>query len=66
MNAKQRAELKKACEKVERFARLIGRDCQVIFSDDHVEVAPISWSGSVTAPTLYEALVQAESESRDG
>lgn len=58
-------ELRQACAKVERFARLIGRDCQIILADDHVEVAPLSWSGSVTAPTLFEALTQAEEESRD-
>lgn len=64
MNAAQRKELKSACEKVERFARLIGRDCQVLFLDNEVQVAPLSWGGAVNEPTLYDALVQAESDSR--
>lgn len=53
------AELKKACEIVERYARSVGKDCEVIFLDDGVQVAPPSWSGNVFNETLYDALKEA-------
>lgn len=53
------AELKKACELVERYARAVGKDCEIIFLDDGVQVAPPSWGGSVFNETLYDALKEA-------
>jgi hypothetical protein len=58
-------KLREACVLVERYARLIGRECEVVFCDDDVQVALLSWSGCVNAPTLYEALTQARKESED-
>jgi hypothetical protein len=55
-------ELKRACEVVERYARSIGKDCEVIFLDDGVQVAPPSWGGCVFAETLYDALKEAKTE----
>lgn len=52
-------ELKRACEVVERYARAVGKDCEIIFTDDGVQVAPLSWSGSVFEETLYTALKEA-------
>ncbi len=53
------AELKQACKVVERYARTIGKDCEIIFADDGVQVAPLSWGGSVFSDTLYDALKEA-------
>lgn len=58
-------ELKEACVIVERFARSLGKDCQVIFTDDGVSVAPLSWSGDATGDTLYEALTEARKTVQD-
>lgn len=63
--ATKQAELRAACELVERLARSVGRDCEVIFLSGDVQVAPLSWSGCVNAPTLYEALTQALAESEE-
>ena len=52
-------ELKQACEIVERYARSLGKDCEVIFLDDGVQIAPPSWSGAVFEETLYTALKEA-------
>ena len=52
-------ELENACLIVERVCRALGKDCQVIFTLDGVEVAPPSWPGSSTGKTLYEALKDA-------
>ncbi len=51
--------LEDACLLVENFARTLGKDCQIIFTDDGVEVAPLSWAGSETAKSLYTALTNA-------
>lgn len=58
MSAAQK-KLRDACRVVERYARTIGKDCEVIFLDDGVQVAPLSWSGSVFSDDLYEALTEA-------
>jgi len=54
-----------ACAIVERLARNIGRDCELVFYRDGVQVALLSWSGCVTAPTLALALEEAEAESAE-
>ena len=59
LKRKQQKELRLACEVVERYARTIGKDCQIVFADTFVEVAPLSWAGSETAPTLFKALTNA-------
>lgn len=59
------AELKKACEIVESRCRSVGRDCQVIFSNAGVEIAPLSWAGSETACDFFTALKQAARHSDD-
>ena len=51
--------LEDACEVVEKYARSIGQDCEIIFTDNRVQVALLSWSGDVTAPSLFEALTDA-------
>ena len=53
--------LKEACVIVERHCRQLGKDCQVTFNNQGVEIAPLSWPGSSTGDTLYEALIDAES-----
>lgn len=59
------AELKRACELVERYARSIGKDCEVIFLDDGVQVALLSWGGDVFDETLYDALKEARRSADD-
>jgi len=59
-NRRTQRELKVACQIVEAYARSIGRNCEIILlADTRVQVAPLSWAGDVTAPTLYEALTEA-------
>lgn len=65
LKAEKQEALRAACEVVERFARSVGRDCEVVFTADDVQVACLSWSGCVNAPTLYEALTQALDESEE-
>jgi hypothetical protein len=52
-------EFANACTLVENFARTLGKDCQIIFADDGVEVAPLSWAGSTVEKTLYQSLTEA-------
>jgi len=52
-------ELAAACRIVENVARSLGKDCQILFTDTVVSVAPLSWSGDSTGETLYEALTDA-------
>lgn len=52
-------EFKKACAIVERRARSIGPECQIIFCDDGVSVALLSWAGDVVNENLYLALLEA-------
>lgn len=54
-----------ACRVVESMTRSIGPDCQIIFTDGDVQVAPLSWSGCVNESSLYRALRTAINESRD-
>ncbi len=49
-----------ACVIVERLARAIGPDCQILFTKNGVSIAPLSASGDLTAETLYDALKEAE------
>ena len=48
---------------VERFARSIGRDCEIVFHKNGVQVAPLSWAGDVQGVDLYEALLEARKSS---
>jgi len=52
-------QLRAACQIVEAYARAIGPDCEIIFCEKDVQVAPLSWGGCVNADTLYDALVEA-------
>lgn len=52
-------ERRKACEIVERMARGCGRDCEIIFGDDFVQVAPLADAGDTTSGSLYDALTEA-------
>ncbi len=54
-------EIMAACVLVERVARSIGKDCEIIFTDEGVQVALLSWGGCSTGETLYEALKDARS-----
>lgn len=59
-------KLKAACELVERFARAIDKDIEVIFCggpvDEQVQVAALSWPGCVVEESLYSALTSAYDE----
>ena len=55
-------ELERACHIVEILCRSLGRNCQVSFSDTSVEIAPVSWPGESSGPTLYEALKDAQED----
>ncbi len=55
LSSKDRA----ACVVVERLCRAVGRDCQVIFLDDGVQLAPLQWSGDVNEESLADALDEA-------
>lgn len=59
MTPKQRKELETACRTVEHYARSIGKDVQILLTNDGAEVAPLSASGSSTGGTLYDALTDA-------
>lgn len=59
MKTKEKQQLADACRLVENMARSLGKDCQIIFTDTVVSVAPLSWSGDSTGKTLYEALLDA-------
>ena len=63
--SEQDDELKRACEIVERHIRAIGDNCQVITSVDGVELAPISWTGSVFEKDLYSAIKEGRRVSHD-
>lgn len=52
-------QLRAACQIVETYARAIGPDCEIIFCEKDVQVAPLSWGGCVNADTLYDALKEA-------
>lgn len=67
---KRLRELAPACEIVERFARSIGRDVEVIFMGDstgeEVQVAPLGWGGGVVSTGLFAALTEAKEEGDEG
>ncbi len=48
-----------ACRIVENIARSIGKDCQIMFLDKCVTVAPPEWTGKSSGKTLYDALLDA-------
>lgn len=52
-------ERKRACEIVEQMARDVGKDCEIIFLDGAVQVAPLGDSGYSDGDNLYEALTEA-------
>lgn len=49
-----------ACEVVEKFARSVGKDCEIIFTVDGVQMAPLSWRGCITSNSLYGAFVESQ------
>lgn len=49
-------ELQRACRVVERHCRAIGKDCQIIFTTNGVELAPLGWAGSIVEDDLYSAI----------
>lgn len=51
--------LKDACREIENLCRSLGRDCQVMFIDNGVSIAPLSWSGDSFGNTFYDALKDA-------
>lgn len=56
-------ELKDACREIENLCRSLGRDCQVIFTDRGVSIAPLSWNADSFGKTFYDALKESlESE----
>lgn len=59
MTEEEMASLQKACKIVERYARSIGKDCEIIFTNQGVQVAPLSWSGDVLEEDLFSALMEA-------
>lgn len=52
-------QLRVACQIVEMYARAIGPDCEIIFCEKDVQIAPLRWKGCVNAETLYDALTEA-------
>lgn len=52
-------KLKDACREIENLCRSLGRDCQVIFTDKGVSIAPPSWAGDSFGKTFYDALKDA-------
>lgn len=56
MTPKEKIELRNACEVFERYARTIGKDVQILLTNDGVEVAPLAAPGSSTGQTLFEAM----------
>lgn len=52
-------KFEEACQLVENRCRRLGKDCQIIFTDVCVEVAPLSWAGSSTGRTLADAINKA-------
>lgn len=59
MNIPDDISLEDACRVVERYARRLGKDCQIIFLDTEVSVAPLSWAGDSTGETLFDAMFAA-------
>jgi hypothetical protein len=58
-------EVQTACETVERLARSIGKDCQIIFTKDGVSIAPLSAGGDTWGPDLYQTLKEAMESSEN-
>jgi predicted transcriptional regulator len=54
------AKLKEACKIVEKHCRSIGKDCEVIFLDDSVQLGCLSWSGCGCYDDLYEAIIESK------
>ena len=60
------AKRKEACAIVEKMMRELGSDASVVIvSDTEVQADCLSWSGSLTEATLYEALTHAIEEARN-
>jgi hypothetical protein len=57
--ALEKNELRNACRLVENVCRSLGKDCQVIFTDKLVSVAPPEWAGDSTGVTLFDAIQDA-------
>jgi hypothetical protein len=55
-DAWDKANLREACDIVEAMARRVGKDCEIIFADDFVQVAPLGDPGYTAGATLYLAL----------
>lgn len=52
------------CEVVEKYCRMVGKDCQVIFESDGVEIALLEWPGSAVCDNLAEAIKEANKDYR--
>ena len=53
-------EIQDVCRILENRFRQLGKDCQVVFANSFVSVAPTSWAGDATGKDLYSALIEAE------
>lgn len=53
-------QFKDACRLVENRCRALGKNCEVIFMPDGVQVAPPSWPGAAVGKTLHDAIKEAE------
>jgi hypothetical protein len=51
-------KLKDPCRIIENLCRSLGRDCQIIFTDEGVSIAPLSWAGDCFDKTFYDCLNQ--------
>lgn len=56
------ATLEEACRIVEAAAKKIGKNCEILFAEDGVQVAPLEWSGYAFGKTLYGALHEASKD----
>lgn len=59
MTTEELEYLKDPCRTIENLCRSLGKDCQIIFTDKGVSIAPLSWSGDCFNKTLYDTLIQA-------
>ena len=53
-------DVKAICKIIENRFRALGRNCEVIFCDDGVSIAPPAWPGDSFGPDLFTALRDAE------
>ena len=53
-------DIRSVCKIIENRLRALGPDCQIQLLSDTVTVAPPRWSGEASGDSLYEALLDAE------